>query len=171
MLPLLFISTLPTWLQVTLALVPLLGVPATLLALNASLKSIRKERETTLLEQARREEQEKAALEARLKDYTKFKEQCATEMEHVNQRFLGFSQQVERVAEKAESDSRALHEKFSTVHILSDKVSTLQLTVTNTDSKVDKLETRMDARFTTLDSKLDAILMGLADLNTLRKHH
>lgn len=162
------LSFLPPWLQLSAGMFTLLGGVGTI----TTLLKIRKERHQFLINQATLKAEEKATLEARLLDYKEFKDRCKLEQENTKDRFTGFSQQLERVAEKSTEEARAINEKFSekfgTVHMLSDKVSTLQLTVTNTASQVDKLETRMDTRFTALDAKLDSIILGLADLQSIR---
>lgn len=145
---LLLLSTLPPFLLGLLDWVPLLSLVGTLWAGWKALKTVKKERENFLVEQATLKAQEEAALRERLKDYQLHKEET-------KERFLGFSQQLERVAEKADSDCRTLNEKFSTVYTLSDKVSTLQLTVTNTDSKVEKLEERINTRLDALYKKVE----------------
>ncbi|GGG34294.1 hypothetical protein [Hymenobacter glacieicola] len=143
---LLFISTLPIWLQFTLAFVPLVGVPLTLLSMRASLRTIRREREDALVEATRTKAEEKAALEARLTDYKQFKERHATEVSDLNGKyekdratmlvFTGTQQEFQR---DLDSFKLTLHQNCHDITMLQSMPSRVQ----SLETKLDNLTTQI----------------------------
>lgn len=152
---LLFLPTLLSWLPLVSIGISLLGIPGLYLAFRKGVKDLQKEREQAIRDQTTKEVKAEEECKARDKDYHLFQTK-------VEERMTGFNQALERVADKASEDCKALDSKIGGLQSLSTEVTKLQTTTDGTNSRVEKVETsleklenRLNSKLENLDAKLD----------------
>ncbi|MDO7847643.1 hypothetical protein Q5H92_14840 [Hymenobacter sp. M29] len=147
----LFLPFLPQWAQIALSIFTGLGGMGSVLALV----KVRREKQDFLIAQATQKAKEEKDLEARLKDYKEFKEKYALDLKHTEDRMTGFNVAMEKVADKAGEDCKALETKIGNLQGLSNEVTKLQTTTDGTNSRVEKLEGSLEKLENRLNTRLD----------------